>query len=199
MAASISWLSRHDTIDQAEPHRLVRVDRLTEQQQLLRLDRTDEQRQQLRQPAGDTEPEADLREPEARALGSDDEVTSEREFRARTDRVPVHRGDHRDGETADSPGDLLQVFESTQQAVVVAARFLQVMAGAERSSPTGQHRRTAVARLDLGQGVEQPFDKLVVDRVEPVRAVERDHRDVGIDGENNRSVVGLQRRHSRPS
>ena len=82
--------------------------------------------------------------------------------------MPVHRGDHRDGQTADSPGDLLQVFEAAQQSVVVAARLLQVMAGAERSPPTGQQRGTAVARLDLGQGVEQPLDKLVIDRVEPV-------------------------------
>ena len=97
------FAGRHDTIDQAEPQRLLRVDRLTQQQQLLRLDRTDEQRQQLRQPAGDAQPETDLREPEAGALGSDDEVTSQREFRARADGVPVHRGDHRDGKTADSP------------------------------------------------------------------------------------------------
>ena len=106
------FAGRHDTIDQAEPQRLLRVDRLTQQQQFLRFDRTDEQRQQLRQPAGDAQPETDLREPEARALGRDDEVTSQREFRAGTDCVPVHRGDHRDGKTADSPGDVLQVLET---------------------------------------------------------------------------------------
>jgi hypothetical protein len=31
-----------------------------------------------------------------------------------------------------------------------------------------------------------------------VRAIQRDHRDTAIDSQNNRSVVGMQRRHSRP-
>ena len=56
-------------------------------------------------------PTADLGEAELGVLGGDHQVAGQRELAAGAERVAVDSGEHRAGEAADQPGDLLDGLE----------------------------------------------------------------------------------------
>ncbi len=129
-------------------------------------------------------PDADLREAELRILRRDHDVTGQRELATGPERIPVDGCDHRTGEAARQPGHVLDRLEPEPRLHrrLDGLGLLQVVAGAEGSTPSGQHHDPRVLGGSAAQGRSQRRGQRRGDGVEPIRAVQVDLRDRTVAG-----------------
>src|SRR5262249_41675059 len=97
----------YDTVDQPDAKRIRRTDRLPEVDELARATDADPPHQPLRSAEPGDEAEVDLRLPEARSLGGDDEVAGERELEPSAERDAADGGHHRDRQRFEAGEDLV--------------------------------------------------------------------------------------------
>ena len=126
--------------------------------------------------------EAELRlgQPEARVVRCDHEVAREHELEAAAEREPLHRGDDRLRERGEAIGH--RAADVHERAVVVHRDVdvvLDVGSGGEGAARSVQDPDDrVVARLEPVEGSSELREDRAVERVELVRPVQRDPRDL---------------------
>src|SRR4051794_40900859 len=177
----VELTGRDDAVDDPQPLGLVRVDPLPEQQQLGRLlardVAVDERHDHEREHA-----DVDLRGPEGRPVGGDDQVTGERQAQGAGEAVAVGRADHRLAQRADRAEQAREPLDAVEVLVHqrhVGREAAEVAARAEgrlvrRRENYAAHVVVAACMLER---LEQVVQELVAQRVSRVRLVERDRRD----------------------
>ncbi len=132
--------------------------------------RPGEQREALHRPVVDGEAELRGGDPEARGRRGDTQVARDRELRAGAEGGPVARGDDRSGIVA-------QRAEHASQQVGEAGILHagEVRPGAEVATRAREHEDTGSRAAHVR--VEQLLERLVVERVATLLAVDRDEGD----------------------
>src|SRR5829696_1463880 len=188
-----------DAVDEPALERLVGVDGASGQDQLLREAERGGAREPLgAAPAGD-DPEVDLRLAELRLRRRVAQVARERELAAASEREPVDRRDRRLGHRLEQPRRLVTELTPGLRLVdVQPAHVLDVRAGDEGAIPgAGEDDHACVGVLrELAEAVAERLERLDVERVERVLAVDGDDRDAAFLPDDDQLTGTLARRNS---
>ena len=134
--------------------------------------------------------ELDLGLAELRGIRSDDEIAEHRQLAATTERVSGDGGDQRLTSCCDAIPRGEEILDVCVH-VRLGLHFLDVGTGGEGALGTGdQDGSDAVVRLEVGNRGDDLVHQLGVQRVESLRAVERDDADATLTLEDDGVEVG---------
>jgi len=172
------------SIDQADVHRLLRVDRLGREDHLQRALSADQPRKPLGATERRREPQSDLRFCEAGPIACQRQRRRLRDLAAGPEGDAVDGGDERLRITLDVPGQpLAAAHEVSQRAfhagLDAAGKLGDVGAGAEGaiSRASEDHGADAGIRFQLIESRFERIDERVVERIELVGSMERENSD----------------------
>ena len=173
-----------DPIDEADPLGMRAIDHLAKEQQLARVAEPHDPRQEVRG-AHVRAAQPDLREDETEPCmrRGDPEITRRRDHRTGTDGDPVDRRDHRALACSDRFDQAAgRTRERDERGGVATQQLLDdivlITARAEATPAPGDHHGADLGdRVELLERLGELLVALERQRVEPLRAIERDRRD----------------------
>ena len=179
----------HRAIDEPDSGCSVGVDKIAGEQHLQRMFARDGARQRDCR-GGAEQAVVDAGSREAGATRGEREIASRDELAPRGGRDALHLGNHRLWQRHNCLHHARAVAEQFVQEYlsVVAAHFLQIMSGTERTTGTRDHDHAHCRILcDLGKGHIEGCDRVAVQGVITIRAIESEGGDsVGIVTDNRR-------------
>src|SRR4051812_46171270 len=177
-----------DPVDEPEPRRLVRVDRLGAEDHLQRALSADQPGQALRAAERRREAEADLRLREACPVAGQRERRRFGDLASGAERDPVHGDDQRLRVALDLRGQPLAATDEVAQRPLhprldAPGEFSDVRAGAEGalSRACEDHGANAGVRLDLVERLGEAIDQRVIERIQLLGPVQRQESDAVVD------------------
>ena len=172
----------HDVIDQPDPFRLVRGDQIARHQELLGPRRTDQPRPDDGTPVARHDAHAHVRIADLGVVRGIDDVRKQGQRGAQTGGRAVDRGDDRLFDFEQVDDDLARLGEQgVQLRRGHVLKPLDVPARAKGAPLAGQDHRLGVRVLrNVGEDLRQFRVQSGVDRIQRLRAVERDGQHLGV-------------------